>query len=195
MFTRLIISLSPKCCKKTKVKNARIEGAFLKRLNIQFDIQFVETLKNQGTNYPTAACEGFALVTAVFLWWNEVKQNIPTLRVFSQKKISIIRFFCGRSLFLKGKSETQILNRRSSYEKPTQTSCTIYIYIYIPKGQQRFPSKSPSCHPLFGSASLGDPLLWERIPYQERVAVSACMIRGWTIHAAMLNDGTRIFLD
>lgn len=123
MFTRLIISLSPKCCKKTKVKNARIEGAFLKRLNIQFDIQFVETLKNQGTNYPTAACEGFALVTAVFLWWNEVKQNIPTLRVFSQKKISIIRFFCGRSLFLKGKSETQILNRRSSYEKPTQTSC------------------------------------------------------------------------
>lgn len=36
--------------------------------NIQFDIQFVETLKNQGTNYPTAACEGFALVTAVFLW-------------------------------------------------------------------------------------------------------------------------------
>ena len=148
MFTRLIISLSPKCCKKTKVKNARIEGAFLKRLNIQFDIQFVETLKNQGTNYPTAACEGFALVTAVFLWWNEVKQNIPTLRVFSQKKISIIRFFCGRSLFLKGKSETQILNRRSSYEKPTQTSCTIYIYIFQKGNKDSLQKVHPVIHSL-----------------------------------------------
>lgn len=128
-------------------------------------------------------------MTAVFLWWNEVKQNIPTIKVFSQKKISIIRLFRGRSLFLKGH-----IKRGSSPEKPTQTSCTINYKRATKNSLQKI---HPSWHPLFGSASLGDPVsltlppvspkdisisLWERIPYQERVAVSAYMILGWTMY-------------
>ena len=99
-------------------------------------------------------------MTAVFLWWNEVKQNIPTIKVFSQKKISIIRLFRGRSLFLKGH-----IKRGSSPEKPTQTSCTINYKRATRNSLQKI---HPSWHPLFGSASLGDPVSFNAPPGQPK---------------------------
>lgn len=92
-------------------------------------------------------------VKVVFVWWNEVKQNIPTIRVFSQKKISIIRFFCGISLFWRGSLRQK--NSKGGHHMKNQPKLHAQ---HITKGN-KLPSKNQSPTKVCRICIPGDPVV------------------------------------